>query len=112
MASILENFIALLKLNGFEIYSSAKKENLTYFYFIKNGNIGYCQEDLAGVSLSTVHKPSCTYGTGRRLYLMNNTPTIEQAVSCFAINETDAQKYSSFDEFKKQYPMLRYYQLI
>ena len=48
---------------GFDVYMRDQKD--TYLLFTDGKNIGYLQADrLAGFTISTVHKPNTTTGTG------------------------------------------------
>lgn len=78
----INEFITELKENNFSVYTSDNKENITYFYFVKNNKIGYCQYEY-GFSFSTVHKPCKEAGTGFRVYSEITEPTIKHAEDCF-----------------------------
>ena len=55
--------IALIKSFGFDVYMRSPKDS--WLYFTDGKRIGYLQNDFGGgYSLSTVHKPNISTGTG------------------------------------------------
>lgn len=80
----LNEFINELKENGFSVYTSDNKENISYCYFVKNNKIGYCEyNDFGYYSFGTVHKPCKEAGTGFRIHDEITEPTIDHVKDCF-----------------------------
>jgi hypothetical protein len=92
----LEKFADLLKSEGFDIIAdnwSHSNQPLTYFYFHKEGNIGYIQEDrFRGFSFSTVHRPSREVGTGYGVIDRIAEPTVKDAMEAFKFAPDWAKK--------------------
>jgi hypothetical protein len=104
----LNDYAALLLDNGFTIIAPQKAS--TYFYFSKDGKIGYVQANrFEGYTFSTVHKPCKECGTGFGFADPSyDTLTVETATdyaNCFApdwARQSDwkaVRKYESLDAF-------------
>jgi len=111
----LTDFIQELKDNGFTVFTSDKKDPVTYCHFSKNNQIGYVQgEYFGGFNFSTVHKPCREYGTGFRVTPNDgiSEPTIEWANKAFAFSgwvvgdPQNIKKYNSVDEYIKRETIL------
>lgn len=112
---LLHNFVKLLKLNGFKVFTSDSNKNYSYCHFTKNDNIGYVQAGYyGGLEFSTVHKPNRFCGTGFCLYSGElgeqvHIPTIEHANKTFIkypswaknVDKNNVIKYKSWDEYKQ-----------
>jgi len=105
MRQDLLNFAELLKENGFNVY---KTKSDTYFYFVKDNKIGYCQTDhFFGIDISTVHKPCKECGTGFGVIQRKDSPTVEDAEKAFYIPSdfsnysNSVKKYSDWKEYQK-----------
>jgi hypothetical protein len=92
---------------GFDVYM--RNERDTYLFFTDGTNIGYLQQSSAsGLSLSTVHKPSHTHGTGYRITDHLQQINAEALRPAFMLHPAWApsvsleaiRKWSSMDEYR------------
>lgn len=111
----MNEFINELKQNGFKVYTSDTKEEVSYINFVKDNKIGYCQISQWGqYSFSTVHKPCREAGTGFNVYDETEEPTVYKAMECFVIapkwavnrkrygvnsHESPIEKYNSWEDY-------------
>jgi hypothetical protein len=103
----MKNLAVDLLKHGFKIYTSDNMENVGYFHYVKDGNIGYAQEEyFGGISFSSVHKPNRQTGTGFRI-TEEGIPnaTVQDAMKAFITAPTWAKdknsvvKYKSWDDY-------------
>lgn len=111
----MNEFIGELKQNGFRIFTSCDKEKISYFYFVKDDKIGYCQEEyFSGFDFSSVHKANRRTGTGYRIHSEVMNPTIKHCLDCFVSvpqwaikkywgrnteNRPTVEKYKDWEEY-------------
>lgn len=105
---LLHKFVNTLKDNNFEVYTSAKTEDYSYCFFVKDNKIGYVQTAyFGGLTFSTVHHGCRSCGTG---FGLNDdgicNPTIEDAENAFMIAPywasqyiKDVKKYKSWEDY-------------
>jgi hypothetical protein len=61
-----------LKANGFKVYIVGDINKTTYFHFVKDNKIGYCQiEYFGGLAFSSCHIANIESGTGFRISFTN-----------------------------------------
>ena len=117
---MLKDYVKELLKNDFKVYRTADKDQISYVFFEKDGNIGYVQEGNWGcLDFSTVHKPNRNTGTGYRINEEEVCkPTIKDAESTFISKPhwardrlEDIQKYRNFDEYKNRETVLKYVEI-
>ena len=109
---LLREYAEKLLINGFRVFVSAKEffpnQKKTYYYVVKDNNIGYVQLDyFGGLDFSTVNKPSKNHGTGYRINEEGHyKPTIKDAEDTFLLKPAwahgsgkDIIKYKSWIDY-------------
>jgi hypothetical protein len=61
------NAIRMAETAGLKVYMRDPAKDSWFLYSDATGRIGYCEPYFAGFSISTVHKPNQTTGTGFRM---------------------------------------------
>ncbi len=99
--------------NGLKVYTKKDSAGLiSWLYVTDEKNISSVSAERWGVTVSTIHKPNRTTGTGYSLHGYNNPKeflTIEEIKAGFIFcpnwaktgDRASVKKYKSFDEFKK-----------
>ena len=101
----MTQYIKVLLEDGFKIYTSSDINKLTYFYFVKNNNMGYCQFDYFDYfSFSSVHVGNRDSGTGFNIYTEIVTPTIKHALDTFILKPSwyrgkAPEKYKDLNDY-------------
>lgn len=108
-AEVLDAIAAL----GFDVYQNPQPQWRTYLFFTDGTRIGYLQRgDWGGLSLSTVHIPNRTTGTGYRMTddseppLMLTRAALEKAFArgphwAYASELQTVQKWANMAAFLK-----------
>lgn len=99
LSECLLKFAKELNDNGFDVYTS-KKKNPIYLYFVKDNNIGYVERSPFGYNFETVHKPNKLCGTHFSIARECVEPTIELAKMCFVVKPSWARKYKNPIKYK------------
>ncbi len=77
--------IAKVQSLGFNVYMRNEKDSWLLFTSADDKNIGYLQQErFGGVTLSTVHIPNKTTGTGYQIQHMEDDFNVDDLNTCFA----------------------------
>ena len=104
---------------GFDVWMRDLKD--TYMLFTDGKNIGYLQNDrMAGYTISTVHKPNTTSGTGYQIERHVTTFTKEMLQNAFVRaphwaygRDIDSvRKYKDMDDYRAGNSFNASYQLV
>lgn len=119
MTDDLKVYVVKLKSFGFRVFVPTNMQNATWCYFVEGDKIGYLQAPTWSLpSISTVHKPNVTSGTGfklREVDWQTLTKDVCQMAFAHAPSWADArevasvQKFASIEELlQKQTPSISY----
>lgn len=96
-------YIELIKSLGFSVYMRDLKDS--YCYYTDGVSIGYAQWSRLAVSVSSVHKPNRTSGTGFRVEDDITAQGLRAALTLhtphWAVHDqSSVKKYKNWDEFQ------------
>jgi hypothetical protein len=119
----LEEVVKLAKKKGYKVYtfeSSNNKYINQIFIEHTDGRIGSCSEFFSGVKFTTMHKTKYRSGLGTgfgqliREQEFNNPEDLDICFITYPYwyhEKQQVEKYKSFEEYKQQNTILKYYEL-
>jgi hypothetical protein len=103
-----------LKALGYQVFMTTNPHFQTYCFYVDGNNIGYMENGLGGLTLSSVHMPNRQTGTGFRMGEGNVVLTRGCLNKAFAAapswasssDRESVRKYSTLEEFLKNHSTL------